>query len=1273
MDDPSFLPREDAYEALYSKDKRRKKKRWTDGIAKVKISKENLDKKTKKVIIYDENGKRQITHSFVELNPPEYRIENDLEFETEKYIIQILNIMQSDKTNTSQHQQQQQYENYNNNNQNVQQNRFQRNKTSSVVGLRKTSNNSLSIRNKSLTNKVSAGSFKNAYTQQYRQPSVITSSWRSAGIVYTRDEVRLMLEKAYSKNNNDDTGLMMNIINNDSPMMKTNMNYNNEKITTTTTHLHENNINDNERERLNTRRSIIVRSNNNDDNNSNSSSSNSNTNTMYNRKVIYNNISKKNINNDVNSYRNFLSNFSFMKVLTTASKRANWRNENKSLETLVVSNTIKQTPTSFSSIEEYLFTMEELTHQEIIIGLQDASKHFWEATKRLQNIGDEENPFCECTKPKKVRSVVKIVKKEGRNKGKMFYTCSKSKKKGCGFFKWCNSSSSNSSSNTQQRKNNSNNYGKKNSNNNKKFNSPLQNEMNEITQITRLLSSKLKEDPYKLSTTLRASGISFYANCTLVRRRPSEKMKINNENIKSSYYFKCSNPSLCENTNRTKQGDLWILTRSMNFSSCCIMRATFHGFTNQNVMQLAALPECKPFYVGMNEEVTVHAVRAFNCTSEFEMLDNINNLMKNQNKIPILKSLSMVGENDSRGNTSEDNSDEFNLSYTCKELKLLATEIKDKFTLNEDQNKVLQTIVSKWFKPVDYDMNNVENDHSSLTSSSSCDNIILVHGCFGTGKSYMMVALIHFIIKVIEMEETISKKNCDIRLLIACSTNVAVDRVLKTLLETGYTDFDRVGVNQNVEKSLRKYVQKSSTSHIVVGSTLASCTSQAMQGETFQIVFLDECSQQIEPSSLMAMGFGCKRALLVGDPLQLPPVCKYSTIVDSNHTNNNNNNNGSGSLNKNSSFNYIAGMDRALFLRLQESAKMKKIMLRIQYRLHPVLSQIPNELFYENMLKNGVTHEDRKPLVPLKALVAYDCRKGYDQRDRVSNSYSNDYEAKVIVKLLRHLINDGVSEEDIGIICLYKAQAEKIKGMLGQKDGNSYANNRNNRNDFIINSTTIGKKKISKKEQAKAERRMKTLIKVSTVDAFQGAEREIIILSTVRSTVPKTKDKESFISSKTRMCVALSRGKRHLFVVGDLHMLKRTNIWTTVIQRIDQHGTIFSTEQVDRFLNSPIPPQKEKEKIEDTLEDTNGVNKKRKNGSSIHGSNDSREESRKKKKKKRKKVNSLIDDEAEEADSDEEEILAEDEINSTFIVDDDDDDDDNDDDDDEIMSIKQLK
>ena len=81
------------------------------------------------------------------------------------------------------------------------------------------------------------------------------------------------------------------------------------------------------------------------------------------------------------------------------------------------------------SIPAYINAMEELIHQEIVIGLQDASKHFWEAAKRLQDVGDQINPFCKCTKPKKVRSVVKIVRKEGKNKGKMFYSCGKPRKK----------------------------------------------------------------------------------------------------------------------------------------------------------------------------------------------------------------------------------------------------------------------------------------------------------------------------------------------------------------------------------------------------------------------------------------------------------------------------------------------------------------------------------------------------------------------------------------------------------------------------------------------------------------------------------------------------------------------------------------------------------------------------------------------------------------------------------------------------------------------------
>ena len=71
----------------------RKKKRWTDAIVKVILLRILSSSKSTKVIVYDEEGARQITHIvFCKLQPPGFIIEDDYEFETEKFIVQILNI-----------------------------------------------------------------------------------------------------------------------------------------------------------------------------------------------------------------------------------------------------------------------------------------------------------------------------------------------------------------------------------------------------------------------------------------------------------------------------------------------------------------------------------------------------------------------------------------------------------------------------------------------------------------------------------------------------------------------------------------------------------------------------------------------------------------------------------------------------------------------------------------------------------------------------------------------------------------------------------------------------------------------------------------------------------------------------------------------------------------------------------------------------------------------------------------------------------------------------
>lgn len=67
-------------------------------------------------------------------------------------------------------------------------------------------------------------------------------------------------------------------------------------------------------------------------------------------------------------------------------------------------------------------------------------------------------------------------------------------------------------------------------------------------------------------------------------------------------------------------------------------------------------------------------------------------------------------------------------------------------------------------------------------------------------------------------------------------------------------------------------------------------------------------------------------------------------------------------------------------------------------------------------------------------------------------------------------------------------------------------------------------------------------VQVSTVDAFQGAEKEIVILSCVRTR------QVGFIDSEKRMNVALTRGRRHLLIVGHLACLRGSRLWGRVIQ-----------------------------------------------------------------------------------------------------------------------------
>jgi superfamily I DNA and/or RNA helicase len=254
----------------------------------------------------------------------------------------------------------------------------------------------------------------------------------------------------------------------------------------------------------------------------------------------------------------------------------------------------------------------------------------------------------------------------------------------------------------------------------------------------------------------------------------------------------------------------------------------------------------------------------------------------------------------------------------------------------------------------------------------------------------------------------------------------------------------------------------------VLGVTCLSSAFETMSDFRANLVILDECSQMTEPTSMLPiLRFGAERLLLVGDPLQLPPT--ISTPCEKE----------------------VSGLDFTFFERMAATHIMP-ILLRTQYRCHPSIGSISNDLFYKGSLSHSSeTNQLNSVFPPLPQLVFVDSL-GSEKNAKLS--FINAQEAESIVNFVLQLIEKGVSCKEMGIIALCelfclkiidKGQADYIRSLLDAKGQNGSSG-----------------------------------LQISTVDAFQGAEKDLIVLSTIRT------NHIGFIDDPRRINVALTRSKR---------------------------------------------------------------------------------------------------------------------------------------------------
>jgi regulator of nonsense transcripts 1 len=400
----------------------------------------------------------------------------------------------------------------------------------------------------------------------------------------------------------------------------------------------------------------------------------------------------------------------------------------------------------------------------------------------------------------------------------------------------------------------------------------------------------------------------------------------------------------------------------------------------------------------------------------------------------------------------------------------------------------------------------------------------LIQGPPGTGKTVTSACIVYHM----------AKKNMG-QVLVTAPSNIAVDHLTAKISETGLKVVrlaakSREAVDSAVEHlslhamikslnspdkaELRKLMQlkddqgelssqdekkfktlKRQAERELLQAADVICTTCVGAGDPrlshfrFRQVLIDEATQATEPECLIPIVMGAKHVVLVGDHCQLGPVVMNKKAAG-------------------------AGLNQSLFDRLLH-LNLHPFRLRVQYRMHPSLSEFPSNIFYEGELQNGVATSDRLLELqvdfpwpnPSKPTFFYICL-GAEEISSSGTSYLNRTEASNVEKIVTTFLKSGMVPNQIGVITPYEGQRAYVVNYM-QRNG-------------------------SLRGQIYKD------VEVASVDSFQGREKDLIILSCVRS---NENQGIGFLADHRRLNVALTRARYGVIVLGNPRVLAKQELW----------------------------------------------------------------------------------------------------------------------------------
>lgn len=264
----------------------------------------------------------------------------------------------------------------------------------------------------------------------------------------------------------------------------------------------------------------------------------------------------------------------------------------------------------------------------------------------------------------------------------------------------------------------------------------------------------------------------------------------------------------------------------------------------------------------------------------------------------------------------------------------------------------------------------------------------------------------------------------------------------------------------------------------VIASTLTGAANRVLEGEKYSTLFIDEAAQALEAACWIAIR-KTGRVILAGDHCQLPPTVKSIMALK-------------------------GGLGKTLMERIVENKPETVTLLKMQYRMNEQIMKFSSEWFYNGMVESAPTVSHRGILDYDTPMMWIDTAECDGKEEFVGENFGriNRAEAELTLQTLQQYLEkigkQRILEEsiDVGIISPYRAQVQLLR------------------------------KELRKREFFRPYRHLLT---VNTVDGFQGQERDIILISLVRS---NDGGDIGFLRDLRRMNVAITRARMKLIILG---------------------------------------------------------------------------------------------------------------------------------------------